>query len=201
MNANRISLRAPLVVGIGGTTRQGSSTERAVKHSLEVIAQGGVATRFYGGEFLASLPHYAPELPGRTPGQNELVESIRQANGLVIASSGYHGNVTGLMKNAIDLFEDLREDKRPYLDGRVVACIAVAGGSQAAVTTLMALRSIVHALRGWPIPLGVTAITNREQGFDEAGNHSDERVNEQLKETGRQVLKFLRWQGVLLQAQ
>ncbi len=73
----------------------------------------------------------------------------------MICSPGYHGGVSGLVKNAIDWVEELREDERPYFDGRAVGLIVVADGWQATVTTLTSLRSIVHALRGWPTPLGV----------------------------------------------
>jgi hypothetical protein len=33
--------------------------------------------------------------------------------------------------------------------------VVTAAGEQAAVTTLAALRSVVHALRGWPTPLAL----------------------------------------------
>ena len=72
---------------------------------------------------------------------------------IIVASPAYHGGVSGLVKNALDYVEDLRDAKRPYLDGRAVGCIACAGGWQAAVATLTGLRSISHALRGWPTPL------------------------------------------------
>jgi FMN reductase len=84
---------------------------------------------------------------------------VRRADGIVIASPGYHGGVSGLVKNALDWVEELRADERPYFDGRPVGLIVVADGWQATVTTLVSLRSIVHALRGWPTPLGVAINT------------------------------------------
>jgi len=64
--------------------------------------------------------------------------------------------MSGLVKNAIDYLEELRNDDPPYLDGKPVACVTTANGWQAAVNTLTALRVTVHALRGWPTPYGVT---------------------------------------------
>jgi len=87
------------------------------------------------------------------------------------------------------LLEDLREDKRPYLDGRAVGCIATAAGWQAAASTLAALRSIAHALRGWPTPLGAALITS-EKIFNAAGACTDEKVALQLATVGRQVAEF-----------
>jgi FMN reductase len=57
------------------------------------------------------------------------------------------------------------------------------------VTTLGALRSVVHALRGWPTPLGVTVITS-EPVFDAAGNCLSPRIEKQLRILSQQVLDF-----------
>jgi len=96
--------------------------------------------------------------------------------------------VSGLVKNALDYIEDLRDDSRPYLDGRAVGCVATASGWQSAVTTLTALRSIVHALRGWPTPLGV-AVNSADVSFGDAGC-SSEQVALNLRTVGRQVAEF-----------
>ena len=49
------------------------------------------------------------------------MRAVSAADGLIIASPGYHGGISGLVKNALDYVEDLRGDARPYLDGRAVA--------------------------------------------------------------------------------
>ena len=86
--------------------------------------------------------------------QLQLIEAVREADAIIIATPGYHGGVSGLVKNALDTLEELRADDRPYLDGRAVGCIVTAYGWQAAGSVLTSLRSIVHALRGWPTPFG-----------------------------------------------
>lgn len=142
-------------MGIGGTTRSGSSSERLIRAVLADAEAAGAETLLFCGPDLAKLPHYAPELSQRTPDQSALVEAVRRADGIVIGTPGYHGGVSGLVKNAIDLLEDLRGDTRPYFDGRPVGLIVTAGGWQACGVTLSALRDVVHALRGWPTPLGI----------------------------------------------
>jgi FMN reductase len=87
----------------------------------------------------------------------------------------------------------MNKDPRPYFDGRAVGCIAVASGWQASVTTLTALRSIVHALRGWPTPVGV-ALNSTVKLFDDDGNCLDENGKEQLELMGQQVFQFARMQ-------
>jgi FMN reductase len=180
---------APLIVGIGGTTRPLSSTELALRAALRAAEAAGARTRFFTGPQIAALPLYAPESPERVPGARDLIEGVRAAGGLIIASPGYHGTLSGLVKNALDYLEDTRTDPRPYLDGLPVGCIATGMGWQATVTTLTALRSVVHALRGWPTPMGA-ALNTTEVLFDGEGNASDPRAELQLRTVGRQVAEF-----------
>ncbi|GHF45303.1 FMN reductase [Deinococcus metalli] len=185
-------MNAPLIVGIGGTTRPGSSGETALRVALAHAERAGARTRLFGGADLAALPHYAPEHPERHAVQTELVEAVRAADGVLIATPSYHGGMSGLVKNALDLLEDLRGDARPYLDGRAVGVIVLAGGWQGAGVTLSALRDIVHALRGWPTPLGVTLNTAASRPFTPDGECADDTTRSQLHTLTDQVLAFAR---------
>lgn len=175
------------VVGIGGSIRADSQSERALRITLDAAEQAGAKTTMISGTQLL-LPFYDPSLPDRPAEATRLVEELRSADGVLLVSPGYHGTVSGLVKNALDYVEDLRDDERPYLDGRAVGCVAAARGWQASVTTLTALRSIVHALRGWPTPLGA-AVNSAHVTFDDAGC-SDPKVDETLRTIGRQVVEF-----------
>lgn len=179
----------PLVVGIGGTTRTVSSTDRALRIALQAAEEAGARTFLFGGAFLSHLPHFAPENRERNEQQRQFVEMVRKSDGVILASPGYHGGVSGLVKNALDLLEDLSEGDPCYLDGRAVGCIVTAAGWQACVSTLMALRSIVHALRGWPTPFGATLNTTNGI-FDASGVCTDPKVLDQLNTVGRQVVEF-----------
>jgi FMN reductase len=178
------------VLGIGGSGRPGSVTEKALRVSLAAAAAEGAETLMLGAPELL-LPLYVPEARHRAPEAVRLVEEVRRSEGLIIASPGYHGSVSGLVKNALDYLEDLREEDPPYLDGRAVGCIAVASGWQAAVSTLGSLRSVVHALRGWPTPMGA-AINARAPVFDHQGRCVDPSARLQLELVGRQVVQFAR---------
>jgi FMN reductase len=172
----------PLIVGLGGTTRPGSSSERALAVALDAAQELGARTELIAASAL-QLPLYAPERPERTPEALRLVDALAAADGVVIASPGYHGGPSGLIKNALDYVEDLRDGPRTYLDGVPVGCIACAHGWQATATTLASLRSVVHALRGWPTPFGA-AINSAE------GTITDGAVAAQLRLVGRQVFEL-----------
>lgn len=183
-----------MVIGIGGTLRPGSSTEKALRLVLSAAEAAGAETCLFGATHLGALPMYNPEIPERTAEAQLLVETARSAVGVVIASPGYHGTVSGLVKNALDYFEDMRNDEHPYLDGRAVGCVATAMGWQAAVSTLTAIRSVAHALRGWPTPMGA-AVNTAEKVFDAAGGVLDARVGLQLAIVGQQVAEFARYRA------
>jgi FMN reductase len=185
------------VVGIGGSMREDSQSERALSVVLQGARALGAQTIAVTGADLV-LPFYDPAVLERSDAAHRLVHVLREADGVVLVSPGYHGTVSGLVKNALDYVEDLRADTRPYLDGRAVGCVAMALGWQAAVTTLSALRSIVHALRGWPTPLGA-ALNAAEVSFDHHGVPSDPVADRTLRTIGEQVVQFAldhRWRGV-----
>ncbi len=181
----------PFIVGIGGTTQASSSSQKAIAVALRAAEKMGAQTRCFDGPFLARLPIYAPENPQRTDEQKELVETVSKADGLILATPAYHAGISGLLKNAIDLLEDLRTDTRPYLDNRAVGCIVTAFGWQGGGTTLISVRTIVHALRGWPTPIGVT-MNSAEKIFDSQGDCVDEKNANQLRLLTQQVVEFAR---------
>lgn len=178
----------PFIVGLGGTPRAGSSSECALRIALTAAEERGAQTALLGGRDL-NLPLYDPTQSQRTEAAQRLVALLAKSDGLIVCSPGYHGSISGLVKNALDYIEDLRGDSRTYLDGRAVGCIVCAQGWQAAGTTLVALRSIVHALRAWPTPLGVT-VNSAITGFAEDGSCHDPGVTTQLQLVGRQVVAF-----------
>lgn len=181
----------PLVVGIGGTVRPGSTSETALVKALAAAEAAGARTMLFGGAFLAGLPHYDPRCSADSAEQARMVDTVRRADGLIVSTPGYHGSISGLVKNALDCLEDLREDSRPYLDGRAVGCIVTAAGAQAGGSTLAALRGIIHAMRGWPTPFGATL--NSTGGlFGDNGEFSDPRDATSIQIVAQQVVEFAR---------
>lgn len=173
------------IVAIGGTVRSDSSTHWALQGAVAATRATGAEVTVFDGEYLLSLPFYGG--PGHGAGDGaELVEAVRRADGVILATPGYHGTMSGLVKNAIDYLEDLARDERPYLHGRAVGLIATAYGHQAAMSSLLSLRTIVHALRGWPTPFGA-AVRTANGLFDQDGTCGDPAIAEQLALVGRQV--------------
>ncbi len=148
------------IVGIGGALRADSTSEKALNLVAGRLAERGITMRMFVGRDLA-FPLYDPaEAQADLPSVGEYIEAVRACDGLIIASPVYHGGPSGLIKNAIDHLQPLATDRLPYLAQRPVCCIAAGGGMAGAVSTLSALKDVVHALRGWPTPLQVPINTS-----------------------------------------
>ncbi|QLL66225.1 NAD(P)H-dependent oxidoreductase (plasmid) [Sinorhizobium mexicanum] len=180
------------MLGIGGTPKPRSSSEKALEISLAAAAGEGAETLLIGGDDLI-MPMYTAAGNTWTAEVTNLLAAMRRADGVIISSPAYHGSISGLLKNALDYTEEMRTDERPYFDGKPVGLISCAAGWQGAGQTLQALRSIVHALRGWPTPLGAVINTSLPV-FDSEGEVVDMAAKFQLETVGRQVMQFCRWQ-------
>jgi FMN reductase len=180
--------RQPVIVGVGGTLRLGSTSERALKLALAAAAQMGASTEIFAGPAIA-LPHYDPADRERSQEAKALVAALRRADGVIFSSPGYHGSVSGLLKNAIDYAEDMSGDARVYLADRAVGIIVCADGIQAMGSTLNALRSIVHALRAWPTPFAAV-VNSGARPFGADGVCQSAEVEQSLRLVAAQVVEF-----------
>jgi FMN reductase len=187
--APNMTEKKPLIVGLGGSGNPTGSTERILKHALVAAEAEGAETLYFDGKAL-DMPMYRYG-GDRTDQAKAFIDALRRADGVIIASPGYHGTVSGLIKNALDYVEDMAKDDRAYFEGRAVGLIAVAAGWQATGSTLATLRSITHALRGWPTPMAV-AINSAQAVFAEDGSVNDSGILKQLDILARQVIRFAR---------
>jgi FMN reductase len=180
-------LRQPFIVGVGGTLRDGSTSERALRLALDAAARMGAASAIFPGAAI-NLPPYDPADRARTPEAEALVDGLRRADGLIVASPGYHGSISGLLKNALDYAEDLRGDPRAYLADRAFGIIVCADGVQAIGSTVNTLRSIAHALRAWPTPYAA-ALNSGARPFAADGSCSVD-AEQGLRLVATQVVEF-----------
>jgi len=177
-----------LLVGVGGTLRDGSTSEQAMRLALGLAEQTGCSTEIFSGAAI-NLPPYDPGDRQRTPEAKALVEALRRADGLILSSPGYHGTISGLLKNALDYTEDLRADPRVYLSERAIGIIVCADGIQAMGSTLNTLRSIAHALRAWPTPFAAV-VNSGGKPFAADGRCQSTEVEQSLRLVAAQVVEF-----------
>jgi FMN reductase len=183
---------APLVVGIGGSMNDPSGTTVLLGAALDLMAAGGVRTASFTGSDLAALPVYTPGAPVDAA-TADFVRVVRECDAVIVATPGYHGGMSGLVKNALDHLEALRAENPPYLDGRPVGIIVTAAGWQGAGSALASVRATVHALRGWPTPYAVT-VNSAEQSL-RPGLAPDPSVLLALRIMTGQLGEFLSWRA------
>ncbi len=179
----------PFIVGLGGTTRTGSTSERLVHTALDHAEDAGAETRMFAGPELM-MPIYDIAVTERSPAQLEFVDALRRSDGIIMCSPGYHGSISGHLKNALDYTQDLADDPKAYFGARAVGLVGVGAGHQGANTALSHMRDVVHALRGWPTPLGITVNSSEKRYFDADGQCLDEALDKKLRYMARQVVVF-----------
>jgi len=161
------------LVGIAGSLRAGSYSHQALAlaaHTAQTL--GAEVTlldlRQLNLPFCDGNNDYAPY-----PDVERLRQTVKQADGLLLATPEYHGSLSGVLKNTLDLmsFEQL--------EGKVVGAISVLGG-QPNSNALNDLRTITRWVHAWMIPEQV-AIGQAWKAFDDEGNLVDEALAQRLE--------------------
>ena len=195
MNAPHIDIhirdRARLldIVCIGGSLRPGSFCYRTLDHVVELFALEGVPARivdlrhmtlpFCNGDKTDPCPAF--------PDVQRLRDAVTRAHGLVLATPEYHGGVSGVLKNVLDLLDF------PHLEGKVIAGVSVLGGVDNS-NALNDLRRITRWCHTWMIPEQV-AIGKVRQVYAN-GLIEDEELLERLEALVRSmVVNTLRLNG------
>lgn len=170
--------------------REGSTANVALHRTLDHARSLGCETQAFAGPALP-MTIFDPADAMPCASAQALVDALRRADGIVLATPSYHGSLTGLLKNALDHVEALRQDERVYFQDRAVGCIVCADGPQAMGPTLTALRSIVHALRGWPTPYGA-AIASQPRPFGATAAQDDPAALKACETVADEVVSFAR---------
>lgn len=159
-------------VGIGGSLRAGSYSQLALRAAAQRLEALGAEVEIFDLRSL-DLPFCdgGDDYPDH-PDVEKLSQAVRQADGLILATPEYHGSVSGVLKNALDLmgFEEL--------SGKVTGVISVLGG-QSNSNALNDLRTILRWVHAWTIPEQV-AIGQAWKAFSEDGKLLDEKLSQRL---------------------
>jgi len=82
---------------MGGTLREHSSTECALRVCLNVASEAGADVLFLGGKDIA-LPIYGSGAASEAPECLRPVDALARCDGLIVASPAYHGTISGLVE-------------------------------------------------------------------------------------------------------
>ncbi|MBI4641929.1 MAG: NAD(P)H-dependent oxidoreductase [Candidatus Tectomicrobia bacterium] len=182
------------VLGIGGSLGKGSTSLAALKITLEAVKSAGTEVELIDLQTFR-VPMYEPSLPEKDlgPEAKDLLEKVRAADGMIWSSPGYHGTISGAMKNLLDYLEYLSVDTPSYLTNKIIGVVSTGAGTIATVNTVNTLADIAHALRAWVCPLMIP-IPQAWQIFDQQGRISDAKIDERLQMLGKEVVGFMKRQ-------
>ncbi len=160
------------IVGITGSLRSDSYSALALQQAINrVQALGAEAEILDLREMKLPFCDGGDKYPDY-PDVEVLKSKVKAADGLILATPEYHGSVSGVMKNALDLmsFE--------HLSGKVTGLISVLGG-QSNNNALNDLRIIIRWVHGWVIPEQI-AIGQAWQVFNPEGKFTDKKLSERF---------------------
>jgi len=168
------------IVGIGGSLRSASYSMMALALAAERVRTLGAEVQILdlremtlpfcdGGKDYADFPDVSA-----------LRKTVTEADGLILATPEYHGSVSGVLKNALDLMGFTE------LGGKVTGLISVLGG-QPNSNALNEMRLIMRWVHAWVIPEQI-AIGQAWRAFDEESKLIDEKLAERLDEFAKSLV-------------
>lgn len=169
------------IVGIGGSLRNNSSSYQALEVAIQhVQALGADAEIIDLRQMQLPFCHGGDDYPD-FPDVIKLRKTVQDADGLILATPEYHGSVSGVLKNTLDLlsFEQLSD--------KVVGLISVLGG-QANSNALNDLRVIMRWVHAWVIPEQI-AIGQSWKAFGEEGKLLDEKLSQRFDQFAQSLVE------------
>jgi FMN reductase len=172
------------IVGIAGSLRADSYSQMALKIAAQKVQDLGAEVEILDlREMDLPFCNGGDEYPNY-PDVQRLQAAFMNADGLILVSPEYHGSVSGVLKNALDLmsFEQL--------SGKVAGFITILGG-QSNSNALNDLRLILRWVHAWSIPEQI-AIGQAWKAFTPEGKLSDEKLAERLDQFARSLVENTR---------
>lgn len=159
-------------VGIAGSLRSDSYSQQALEIAAQRLSALGADV-----EILDLRSMHLPFCDGGKdypdyPDVQRLQSAFAQADGMIIVTPEYHGGVSGVVKNALDLMSF------DQLSGKVAGLISVLGG-QSNSNALNDLRVIMRWVHAWVIPEQIS-VGQAWQAFGPDGKLRDEKLSQRF---------------------
>ncbi|MBW4595106.1 MAG: NAD(P)H-dependent oxidoreductase [Brasilonema angustatum HA4187-MV1] len=172
------------IVGIAGSLRPDSYSQLALELAAQKTQELGAEVEVLdlrkmnlpfcdGGD---DYPDY--------PDVKRLQDAFTRADGLILVTPEYHGSVSGVLKNALDLMSF------DHLANKVAGFISILGG-QSNNNALNDLRVILRWVHAWSIPEQV-AIGQAWKAFSPEGKLVDEKLSQRLDQFAQSLVENTR---------
>ena len=181
MNTNKPD-RPVKILGIAGSLRRDSYNRAILRIARSLVPEDATLEIFE----LDSIPGFNQDDEASPPARvAELKAKAKEADAILFVTPEYNYSIPGVLKNAIDWAS------RPYgdsaWDGKPVAVMGASVGMLGTARAQYHLRQCFVFLNMYPLNQPEVMIANAAGKFDNAGNYTDEKGKELI----RQLLKKL----------
>jgi len=159
---------------VAGSNRMNSTSTQLCRHLCKILEGMGCQVTLLP-LFELPLPFYIPRVSSDDANVAVLLNSLREADGIVLATPDYHGAPSGILKNALD-FAGFDE-----FDGKVVLSVSSAGGA-VGVSSLQQLQTIVRNVHGVNCPEWIS-IGGDQRVFTPEGEPANDKTRERVLRT------------------
>jgi FMN reductase len=172
------------IVGIAGSLRSGSYSHMALELAAQRVQALGAEVEILDLRQM-NLPFCdgGDEYPDY-PDVKRMQDAVNNADGLILVTPEYHGSISGVMKNALDLMSF------DQLSGKVSGFISILGG-QSNSNALNDLRIILRWVHGWSIPEQI-AIGQAWKAFNSEGKILDEKLSQRFDQFAQSLVENTR---------
>lgn len=164
-------------VAISGSLRKGSFNTMTLK-AMQKLAPANITIEHLS---ITDVPFYNADLyTEKFPTVVEqLVDAIIAADAIIFATPEYNYSVPGVLKNAIDFIS--RSPKKPF-DMKAVGIMGASTGLLGTARAQYHLRQIMVFVNAYVMNRPEIMIAKANTKFDEAGNLTDEKTGEFIRQ-------------------
>lgn len=162
------------IVIVAGSNRKNATSTQLCRYIAGQLEQRGAEVSLFD-LYEQPLPFYCPDHEITDENVKALLQLLKGADGIVLATSEYHGSLTGVLKNALDFagFDQF--------DGKIVLSVSSAGGP-VGVSSLQQMQTIVRNVHGINCPEWIS-VGGAQREFTPEGEPKDDKTRERVLRT------------------
>jgi len=168
---------------IAGSNRKNAVSTNILRYMETLLTNKGISVSFVDLQ-IVQLPLFSPDSETLHPNVETFLQTVKSADGLILATPEYHGSLSGTLKNALDYLD------ASLVSGKPVLTVSSAGGPLG-TGSLTHLQSIVRNLHGIHCPEWLS-IGAGFRGFDQNGDPTDEELKLRIKSAVRLYIDLAR---------
>jgi len=168
---------------IAGSNRKNATSTKILRYMEKILAHHGISVSFVDLH-MVQLPLFSPDTETLPSQVVTFLQTVKSADGLILATPEYHGSLSGTLKNALDYVD------ASYLSGKPILTVSSAGGPLG-TSSLTHLQSIVRNLHGILCPEWIS-IGAGFHDFAQNGEPADEEIKQRISSAVRTYLELAR---------